>query len=101
MWSKVSSRQWNCSTRSSTLIAKQSLPEVHSNSASRLNQEQWNLAKVNIQRDELQSVLQRNRRDPDIIARNGPALLSQIHVIFNESEAPQLCSLHLLDRLLT
>jgi hypothetical protein len=40
-------------------------------------QEQWNLAKVNIQRDELQSVIQRNRRDPDIVARNGSAFPSQ------------------------
>src|SRR5450759_2112157 len=49
-------------------------------SASRLNQQQWNLAKVNVQRDEMQSVLQRDCCDPDIVARNGAALFSQIHL---------------------
>src|ERR1035437_3367349 len=47
---------------------------------SRLNQEQRNLAKVNIQRDELEPVLQGNRCDPDIVARNGAAPFSQIHL---------------------
>jgi hypothetical protein len=47
---------------------------------SRLRQKQWNLAKVDIQREELKPVLQRNGRDPDIIAWNGPAFPSQIYI---------------------
>src|ERR1035438_8030428 len=47
---------------------------------SRSNQKQWNLTKVNIQREELKPVLQRNGCDPDIIARNGPPFLSQIYI---------------------
>jgi hypothetical protein len=43
---------------------------------SRLNQEQWNLAKVNIQREELEPVFKRNSRDPDVIPPNGPAFPS-------------------------
>jgi hypothetical protein len=39
--------------------------------ASRLNDKQWNLAKVNIQCDDLEAVLQRNGCKPDVIARNG------------------------------
>jgi hypothetical protein len=47
---------------------------------SRSSQKQWNLTKVNIQREELKPVLQRNGCDPDIIAWNGPAFPSQIHI---------------------
>ena len=47
---------------------------------SRLSQKQWDLAKVNIQREELKPVLQGNRCDPDVIAWNGPAFLAQVYV---------------------
>jgi hypothetical protein len=42
----------------------------------RLNQQEWYLAEVNIQGEELQPVFKRGRGDPDVIARNGPASLS-------------------------
>src|ERR1039457_1057602 len=68
---------------------------------SRLNQEQWNLAKVSIQRDEVQSVLQCNRRDPDIIARNGAAHFSQIHINLRISQCSLLGYVQDADRGLT
>jgi hypothetical protein len=40
---------------------------------SRLNQKQWNLTKVYIQRERLEPVLHRSGCDPDIVARNRPA----------------------------
>src|ERR1035437_2160527 len=67
-------------------------------SASRLNQQQWNLAKVNIQRDELQPVLQRNRCDPDIVARNGAAPFSQIQVNLRISQCGFLSDVQNADR---
>src|ERR1039458_7794670 len=42
---------------------------------SRLNQEQWNLAKVSIQRAEVQPVPECTRRDPAIVARKGAVAL--------------------------
>jgi hypothetical protein len=47
---------------------------------SRSSQKQWNLAKATIQREQLQPVLERNGCDPHVVAWNGPALPSQIHI---------------------
>ena len=47
---------------------------------SRSSQKQWNFTKMEIQGEELKPVLQRNGCDPDIIAWNGPAFPSQIHI---------------------
>src|ERR1035438_4152315 len=68
---------------------------------SRSNQKQWNLTKVNIQREELKPVLQRNGCDPDIIARNGPAFLSQIHIHFRIPQRGLLGYVQNADRWLT
>ena len=41
---------------------------------------------MDIQREELQRVLQGKRRDPNIVAWNGPAFLSQIDIRFRISK---------------
>src|ERR1035437_4834512 len=62
---------------------------VATGSVSRLNHEQWNLAKVNVQR---------NRCDPYIVARNGAASLSQIHVNLRIAQCGFLCDVQNADR---
>ena len=45
-----------------------------------MDEEQWDLAKVNVQREQLEPVLKRHGCDPDIVARNGPTVFSQIDI---------------------